>query len=180
MKQRGHDAHFLLVSCREVPDQFLVPKDLTGHELVELVNTFLCIVFAKATNLAYKGKELLRGEEIDKESVVNIRAREHLPILTLRWVDAEQFTIGIAFRAEAQSHSAVISLEQVEHQPEQGGLACAIIAYKSYQLAVADMVSADVHCCIVSKTLLQTRNINCHVLIPFLLKIKISALLLEC
>lgn len=96
------------------------------HKALKLSQSLLQGFIVNVINISDEIEVFLRGEEVDEESAVDVTAGIFLPGFTLVHL------LSIAF------HETVISLNQVENQTEQGGLARTIITYESYQLTLCN------------------------------------------
>lgn len=123
---RSNDANLLAVALRKITEILLGSHDFIVHKALKLSQSLLQGFIVNVINISYEIEVFLRGEEVDEESTVDVTAGIFLPDLTLVHL------LSIAF------HETVISLNQVENQTEQGGLARTIITYESYQLALCN------------------------------------------
>ena len=108
---------------------FLTPEeyfDFIVHKALKLRQSLLQGFIVDVIDICDEIEVFLRGEEVDEESAVDVTAGIFLPRFTLVHL------LSIAF------HETIISLNQVENQTEQGGLARTIITYESYQLALCN------------------------------------------
>lgn len=109
----------------KITEILLGSHDFIVHKALKLSQSFLQGFIVNVINISDEIEVFLRGEEVDEESAVDVTAGIFLPGFTLVHL------LSIAF------HETVISLNQVENQTEQGGLARTIITYESYQLTLA-------------------------------------------
>ena len=112
-----------------------------GESLVE------CLL-AHEADLCQEGEVLFGREVVDEESLVDVCARELLPLFRLRGCDA------------VVVDAALVGLEQVEYESEEGGLAGSVVAYESQQVAVVDGECIDVAGRCLAEALFQVFNLD--------------------
>ena len=123
----ANDTYLLAVSLREITQILLGSHDFIVHKRHKRSQTFLHRLIVNTIQITYKREILLRGQEVNQEASVNIAARIGFPVFRL--VDL----LSVAL------HKTIVSLYQVEDKTQQGGLACAVVTYQSYQLALGNI-----------------------------------------
>ena len=122
-----HDAHLLLVACREVAYELLLSEDLRGvaqHVSVEGGGRLLAVgIVGYALDLGEELEVFLWGEVVDEEALVNIGAHVLFPLLALGGVD------GGGQGRELVADGTLVGLEQVEEHAEEGGLSRSVVAH---------------------------------------------------
>ena len=86
-KQGGDNTHLLFVTGREVTDEFLLSEDLAASQTLVCFQTLFNFRLRDIVYLTQEGKELLGGQEIHEEGLVNIGTSMVFPVLALSRVD---------------------------------------------------------------------------------------------
>ena len=108
---------------------------------MESLQALIHLFLSHVCNLTDKGKILLRRQEVDKETFVDIGTCGGFPLLALCWVDA------------IEGYFSLIGFQQVEQHAEEGGLSCAIVTYQTQDIPVVDSQLGNIAGYCISKCL---------------------------
>ena len=106
------------------------------------------MVAAHAVDLANKLEILFGGEEIDKETLVNISSYTRFPVFALGRVGS------------VDGDGTPVGVKQVKDESEECGLAGTIVADESEDISVVDKKRRDVYSCLFAELLQQVFGFN--------------------
>ena len=138
----GDDAYLLLVAHGEVADVLLLTQHLAVHEALKRLKPSIHLLFFESVHLADEVEVLLGSEVVDEEAVVDEGVGEGFPLLALLHGDALEGDV------------AAVGLQQVENQPEEGGLAGSVVAHQAEHLALGYLVLLDIDSELAAESLL--------------------------
>ena len=124
VQQCGNDAHLMSVAGREVAYVLLLVEYLAVHKWLEAGQAFCYLLLRHARHTSDEVEVFFCGEEVDEETVVDVRTGICLPVLAQCRVDC----LRGAFRSRLHCHYTLVRLQKVEHKAEQRCLAGTIVA----------------------------------------------------
>ena len=150
----GDDAYLLLVAHGVVADELFLANDFVVHEALEGLEAFVHGLFAEAVHLADEVEVFFGGEVVDEEAVVDVGAGELFPGFALANVDAIEGDV------------AVVGLQEVEDEAEEGGFTGSVVSYQAEHFALGNVVVVDVYGGFLAEVLLEVVYLN-HISLVF-------------
>ena len=148
MQHGGDDAYLLLVSGGEVAYEFLLSHDFTVHETLERSDASVYFFFFKSVHLADEVEVFLRRKIVYQETVVYESAGKVFPVFAFAYV----YIID--------GDLAAVGLQQIQYQPEKGGLPGSVVSYQAQHITLIDEVVVDIYGGLFAELLLQITYLN--------------------
>ena len=119
LEQGIDDSDFLLVTGREVPDEFLFFQDFRAQEAFIAPDALVDGAPVQSAHAAVELEVFIGSEVVDQETFVHIGSREGFPFFAAGHVGA------------VHADGSAVGLQEVEHQAEEGGLSGSVVSHQS-------------------------------------------------
>ena len=149
MQHGSDDAYFLFVAHGEIAYKCVLSEDFSVHEAVIAEKSLMESFIGDIADFGYETEVFFGSEVVDKESRVDKGTGVSFPVFRLGCVARDSLSVIDAIDGDATA----VGFEEVEDEAEECGLACPIIADKTYEFAAVDGVAVDVQCLLVSEGL---------------------------
>ena len=87
MQHGGDNTYFLLVSGREVTDEFLLSEDFVTHEAFKWKQTFVYLFFFQTVHFTDEVEIFFGSEVINQETIIDESTCELFPVFIFGYID---------------------------------------------------------------------------------------------
>ena len=143
--------YLLAVALREILQELACSENLTIHQRGIFLQSLAERLFGNVVDLGDKSEILFGGVEVDQEMFVDKRTREGFPRL------APSHILIVA------EHPSARSLNDIEHQSQEGSLTSSIVTNKSHQFTRMDGQFGNIQYGVLTVFLLQLFYFEFHI-----------------
>ena len=178
VEQRRYDAHLVAIARREIAYVLLLVEYLAAHQRLEVDKAFRNLLLRHARHTTDEVEIFLRREEVDEETVVDVRTGIRFPVLAQRRIDRRapsNSPVGgeleaawnkfNAIRRRMHSNNTFVRLQKVEHEAEKRSLAGTVVAHKTKNITVVDGETFNVYGSVRAEVFLKITEFYFHKLL---------------
>ena len=181
VEKRRDDAHLVAIARREVAYVLLLVEYLAAHQRLKVGKAFRNLILRHARHTTDEVEILLRREEVDEETVVDVRTGIRFPVLAQRRIDWRALSnspVGgeleaawnkfNVIRRRMHSNNTFVRLQKVEHKAEKRSLAGTVVAHKTKNVTIVDGETFNVHGSVRAEVFLKITEFYFHILSNYL------------